>query len=202
VKLKLLLPILLMFAFAATRWPGLMPPNFSAAYALVFCAGVFFPKRLAWWLPMLTMFVTDLLLNRFYYHTHLFNPEMIGSYIVYGALIWLGQRLGPKASFVSLLCGGILGAVLFYLVTNTFSWLENPEYAKNLSGWIVALTKGTNGWPETWRFFRDTLLSGGLFTGLFAGAMKLMEALEPAEEKEPEEQPEEQPQQEPEEAKA
>ena len=57
-----------MLAFALTRWPGLMSPNFSAAYALMFCAGVFFPKRLVWWLPFVTMLVTDLLLN-WYYHT-------------------------------------------------------------------------------------------------------------------------------------
>jgi hypothetical protein len=198
-----------MLAFAVTRWPGLMPPNFSAAYALMFCAGVFFPKRLAWWLPFATMFVTDLLLN-WYYHAHfgtpIFSPELIGNYIAYATLIWLGQKFGPKASFLSLLGGGLLGAVLFYLVTNTFSWLfnpfHNPEYTKTFAGWLWALTKGTAGWPATWEFFKNNLLSGGLFTGLFAGAMKLMEALEPAEEKEEEEAPEEKPQEQPEEAKA
>jgi hypothetical protein len=196
-----------MLAFAVTRWPGLLPLNFSAAYALMFCAGVYFPKRLVWWLPLVTMFATDLLLN-WYYHTHfgtpLFSPELVGNYLAYGALIWLGRRFGPKASFVSLLCGGLLGAMLFYLVTNTFSWLfnpfHNPEYTKTFAGWLIAMTKGTAGWPETWEFFRNNLLSGGLFTGLFAGAMKLMEAMEPEEEKEPEEKPEEEPQ--PEEAKA
>ena len=37
---NLLLPILLMFLFALSRWPGLMPDNFSAAYALAFCAAL------------------------------------------------------------------------------------------------------------------------------------------------------------------
>lgn len=198
-----------MLTFAVSRWPGLMPDNFSAAYALMFCAGVFFPKRLAWWLPIVTMLATDTLLNCYYhakFGTPVFSPELVGNYLAYGALIWLGRRFGPKASLVSLLCGGLAGAVLFYFVTNTFSWLFNTfhsaEYTKDLMGWIIALTKGTTGWPSTWEFFRNTLLSGGIFTGLFAGAMKLMDALEPAEESEPEEQPEEQPQQEPEEAKA
>ena len=49
-------------------------------------------------------------------------------------------------------------------------------------------------------FFRNNLMSGGLFTALFAGAMKLSEAAEPAEDEEREEKPEEE--QEPEEAKA
>jgi hypothetical protein len=51
---------------------------------------------------------------------------------------------------------------------------------------VQALTVGTPGWPHTWEFFRNTLLSGGLFTGLFAGAMKLTGAEEPEPESEPE----------------
>ena len=59
-------------------------------------------------------------------------------------------------------------------------------------GWIWALTKGASGWPETWTFFRNTLLSGGLFTGLFVAAMKLNDAAE-AKEAEVEEAPQETP---------
>jgi hypothetical protein len=46
------------------------------------------------------------------------------------------------------------------------------------------LTVGTPGWPHTWEFFRNSLLSGGLFTGLFAGAMKLGATAEAEEEEE------------------
>ena len=202
MRAKLILPLVLMIVFALTRWPGLMPWNFSAAYALMFCAGVYFPKRLVWWLPFVTMFITDLLLN-VHYHAPLIGPEMIGNYLAYAALIFLGRRFSPKASWTALLGGGLLGAIIFYFVSNTFSWFfnpfHNPEYVKTLAGWLRALTSGTAGWPQTWEFFRNTLLSSGLFTGLFAGAMKLMDMLEPEEDSEPaEETPEEQP----EEAKA
>ena len=118
------------------------------------------------------------------------------NYAAYVFLIWFGRRFSPKASFAALLGGGILGAILFYLITNTASWFfnpfGNPEYTKNFLGWLTALTKGTAGWPQTWEFFRNTLLSGGLFTGLFVGAMKVSEAAESAKEKEerPDEEPE------------
>jgi hypothetical protein len=98
--------------------------------------------------------------------------------------------------------GGVLGALLFYLVTNTAAWLQNPEYAKTLAGWIQALTVGTPGWPQTWEFFRNTLLSGGLFSGLFAGAMKFSEALEPDDEEETAAEPESADEAAPEESKA
>ncbi len=191
-----------MVVFALTRWPGLLPQNFSAAYGLVFCAGVYFPARQAWWLPLGTLLTTDLLLN-WHYHAPLLGSEMLGNYAAYVGLIWLGRQFNTRTSWVNLLGGGLLGAILFYLITNTFSWLHDPAYTKNLAGWIQALTLGTPGWPHTWEFFRNTLGSGGLFTGLFAGAMKLGEALEPQEEAEPEGEPNpETAPSEPEEAKA
>jgi len=181
-KSNLWLAVLLMAVFAVTRWPGLMPDNFSAAYALVFCAGVFLPRKLAWWLPLGTMLLTDVALNFYYQHRgyDAWKPAMFVSYAVYAFLIWFGTRFRPQSHFLKLLCGGVLGAVLFYLLTNTAAWFfnpfGNPEYTRDLAGWLIALTKGAGGYPETWRFFLNTLLSGGLFTGLFVGAMKLTAA--------------------------
>jgi hypothetical protein len=189
------LPILLMFAFALSRWPGLLPWNFSAYYALAFCGGVFLPRKLAWWLPLITLAITDVLLN--FYHTaqgyNAWQVEILFNYVAVIVLIWLGTRFNPRGSLWKIISGGLLGAVLFYLITNTAAWLfnpfNNPEYVKTFAGWFIALTKGTAGYPQTWEFFRNTLMSGGLFTALFAGAMKLAEAMEPEEEKEDEPEP-------------
>jgi len=194
VKAKFLMPLALMLVFALSRIPGMLPQNFSAAYALTFCAGVYFSGAMAWWLPLTTLVVTDVGLNLYYYYylgLHVFELPVVKyqlfNYAAYAFLIWLGRRFNPKASFFGLLGGGILGAIMFYLVTNTASWLfnpfGNPEYVKNLHGWLVALTRGTGGYPQTWEFFRNTLTSGGLFTGLFVGAMKILESGDSAEEK-------------------
>ena len=43
---------------------------------------------------------------------------------------------------------------------------------------MQALTTGLPNYAHTWEFFRNTLLSGGMFTGLFVGALKLSEAAE------------------------
>jgi hypothetical protein len=189
-KWNKLLPALFVLAFALSRIPGLLPLNFSAAYAFAFCAGVYFPKRIAWWLPLATLLVTDIGLNFYYQHK---NPDenvwdsrdlanLAFNYAAYAVLIFLGRRLKPQSPFSALLAGGICGAILFYLITNTASWFFNPfhntEYTKTFSGWLLALTKGINGWPTTLEFFRNTLLSGGIFTALFAGAAKLTASAE------------------------
>ena len=184
------LPFVFVALFALSRWPGLLPHNFSAAYALVFCAGVYFPKRLSWWVPLLILLATDIGLNCYYQHL---NPQdnvwsapnlaNLGfNYAAYGALVFLGRRFNRRSSFTALLGGSLLGAVLFYLITNTAAWLfnpfQNPEYTKTLASWILALTKGVSGWPTTLEFFRNTLLGTGFFTGLFVAAEKITAAAE------------------------
>jgi hypothetical protein len=207
-KQTLWLPVLLLGLFALTRWPGLLPPNFSAAYALAFCAGVYFPGRLGWWAPMAVFFGTDLLLN-YYYDAPLLSSYMALNYVGYALLIGMGRGFSRwQGSWLKLLAGGLLGAIIFYFVTNTAAWF-NPApgpfpqepYPKTLLGWIQALTIGSPPWPPTWTFFRNTLLSGGLFTGLFVSAMRLSEAAKPAEEQS-EEEDEHAPEAEPEKAEA
>lgn len=179
------LPGLLLAGFALTRWPGLMPLNFSAAYALAFCAGAF-PRRLPWWSLLAVMLATDIGLNLFYYQTSVFSDYQAVNYLAYGLIFLLGRQFTNRASWLKLISGGLLGAILFYVVTNTAAWLQNPEYAKTISGWIQALTVGTSGWPATWTFFRNTLLSGGLFTGLIAAVLKSAEPAPAEAEAEPE----------------
>jgi len=195
------LPYLFMLVAALSRWPGLFPPNFSAFYALAFCAGAFFPRGVKWWLPLGTLVVTDIALDVYY---RSFSGMQLVNYLAYGLIILLGTRFSNRSRFLGLLAGGILGAILFYLITNTASWLFDAEYTKDLVGWIKALTTGRFGFPPTIEFFRNTLMSGGLFTGLFAGALKLSAAAESAKEKETEEEPAEAPEGEgvPEEGKA
>src|SRR5262245_10005016 len=62
------LPVALMVVFALSRILGMLPQNFSAAYAIAFCAGVFFTRRMAWWLPLGTLLATDIGLNFYYWH--------------------------------------------------------------------------------------------------------------------------------------
>jgi Ni/Fe-hydrogenase subunit HybB-like protein len=202
MKGKIFLSAIFVAVFTLSRIPGLMPPDFSVAYAFAFCAGVYFPGALAWILPLGVMLATDVSLNLFYYHEPPFATYLLLNYAIYALLIGLGKLFGRKASLFKLVLGGLTGAVIFYIVTNTLSWLQDAAYTKTFAGWIQALTLGRPDWhPTTWEMFRNTLLSGGLFTALFAAAEKLT-AESPAEKTAGAREPASETETEPEEAKA
>lgn len=169
-----------------------MPPNFSAMYGLAFCAGALFGRR-GWRAPLVFVVVTDLALDAWYqFHLgwrvfnlvglagHAFN--LAGYAALFGVGRWMRGRGETRPGWLASAVGSVLGAILFYVITNTASWWFNPfgnaEYTRTLAGWWTALTRGAGGWPETWEFFRNSLLSAGLFGGLFAAAWKAAAAAE------------------------
>jgi hypothetical protein len=200
VKKQWVWAIVLMLAFGVSRWPTIMPPNFSAAYALAFCAGLYFPPLLAWVLPIATLLATDYLVSAFFYakspdfHWAALPLAILPNYLGYACLIGIGQILRGKRSWLTLLGGSVAGALLFYLISNTSAWMTLP-YAKTFLGWIQALTTGLPPYPPTWTFLWKTLLSSGLFSALFIGSMKAVESVEEskAEKEAPQEREEQEP---------
>ena len=174
-----------MLIFAVSRWPGMLPQNFSAAHALLFCAAFWLPGWMGWVLPLATIIVTDILLNVFAYDVTVLDPRLVTNWMILALFVVLAKWLARSRSYGRVFLGTLFGALLFYLVSNSVSWMVNPAYAKTIAGWVQALTVGLPGFPPTWVFGLKSLLGTGLFTGLFAGAMKLSEAMD-ATEPEPE----------------
>ena len=76
-------------------------------------------------------------------------------------------------SWKTLLPASLAASLIFYVITNAFSWLSDPGYAKNFAGLIQALTVGLPQYSATptWMFFRNSLVSDLLFTVLFVLCM-------------------------------
>ena len=105
---KVLFPLILMLVFAASRWhtvdqegnlEPLLPYNFSAAHALLFCAAFWLPGWLGWVLPMATIIVTDLLLNSFVYNEPLLLQSSIPIWITLGIFVVLAKWLAKRRSY-------------------------------------------------------------------------------------------------------
>ena len=176
--------LVLMVIFTAMRWPGLLPWNFSPVYAICFCAGVYFKGWRAWLLPVGLMFISDVVMNYFHYRPmgfSTFTSHMLVTYALYLGLVGLGWGITEKARPVVLITGGMLGACVFYFATNSVAWLNNPVYVKSWAGLVQSFTIGEPGYPPPIVFFRNTVLSGALFTAVIVLAVRHARAEEMAE---------------------
>jgi hypothetical protein len=132
-------------------------PNFSPWMALAFAGTALFPRQFSgWWVLGLLILVDGL-----------FQSSVWLSYPLTLAAVYACFALAAMAAMrlrASIGAGGVILGVLgcsvgFYLVTNTLSWWLSPEYVKSASGWLQALTVGLPGFPPTWTFLRNSLLS-------------------------------------------
>lgn len=149
--------------------------NFSPVMAIAFCGAVYFRNRWMWLVPFLAVGLSDLYINHFYATQYGFTWPVSGTIArtaCFAAAIGIGLWVAKRKSWLNLLNGSLLGAVLFYLVTNTQSWASDPFYAKTFAGWWQALTTGHPEYPPTIYFFRNTFLGDLMFTGFFAGIME------------------------------
>lgn len=153
--------------------------NFAPLAAIALCGAAYFPKSLKFTVPLVALFLSDAILN-YYYSAPLFSPLIACRYLALGVVGWIGMALQNRASFKTLLPATIVGSIIFYVITNTFAWLSDPGYAKNLAGLIQALTIGLPQYSSTpsWMFFRNSLLSDLFFTLLFVTCMNFGRNLE------------------------
>jgi hypothetical protein len=145
--------------------------NFAPVAAVALCGAVYLPRRAAIALPLVMLLLSDIVLNVFHYHKPLFTVEIVPRYLALAMISCLGLALRGRVNLVRLLACSAAGSVIFYVITNTGSWLYEPGYAKTGAGWLQALTTGLPGYPPTWSFYRHTLASDLFFTGLFYACM-------------------------------
>jgi hypothetical protein len=155
----------------ATSLPDL--PNFSPVMAIALCGALVLPGSLALLVPLVALIGSDMLLNLHYGVAILSSGDLLRD-ACYGLGVAAGLGLRRmNAGVPAILAAVIANALLFYVVTNTASWLGNPAYAQSLGGWLQALTVGVPGFPPTWTFFRNSLASDLLFTSTFLVALRL-----------------------------
>jgi hypothetical protein len=160
--------IVLIAGFRIAR-ATLMPelPNFSPLTAVAFCGGLLLPGALAWILPFAALFVSDVALAGI-----LGYPLLSGAQ----ASVWLsliavtafGRFLASKGGFdlPGFLCTLVAGSLLFYVVTNSMCWFLDPAYPRSWSGFWACLTVGLPGYPPTWTFFRNSIVSDLIFSSM------------------------------------
>jgi hypothetical protein len=89
---------------------------------------------------------------------------------IYAAAGGLGLYLAKSRTLPKIVAGSLLCSLLFYVTTNTFSWVWDfsihvpNAYAPTLAGWWQANTTGLPGYAPSWMFLRNSMLSDLFFS--------------------------------------
>jgi hypothetical protein len=141
--LEILIVVILILIGAGLRFIP-HPPNFTPIGALALFGGVYFSRKIALILPLAAMIISDMFIGHY---------ESKLMFFVYGSLLLyviLGFWLKKQKKWYMISGGAILGAILFFLVTNFAVWLFTPWYSKTFFGIIQCYLMALP-------FFRNTL---------------------------------------------
>ena len=136
------------------------PPNFTPILAIALFGGAIFKnKKIALAIPIVAVFMTDLVLG--------LHESMIPVYLCLGLFMYLGMNL-KKNNSKSIAVNSIGAAVIFFIVTNFSVWAFGGVYENNLSGLMLSYSLAIP-------FFTWSLVSTLLFSGVLFGSYNLFE---------------------------
>lgn len=151
---------IILFAVVLRLLPH--PPNIAPIAALALFGGVYMDRRVAFVLPLLVMFFSDIFLG--------FNQSTPFVYLSFFLTVGIGMWIRKHKSCKTIALGTLLSSILFFLITNFGYWLTFSLYPKTLDGQMLAYV---NALP----FFRNSLLGDFFYTGVFFGSFELIKAI-------------------------
>lgn len=160
--------ILMILLAAAMRFVHLdnqnVWANFTPVGAVALFGGAYFTdKRKAYLVPLLTLFVSDMLINYLYFHHFVwFYADSIWVYISFALMVYIGTVI-PKINVANVVLASFAAVLVHWLLTDIDPWLYGTLYSKGLIGYFESLFAAIP--------FERSLLLGNLVYGfvLFSG---------------------------------
>ena len=151
------------------------PPNFSPMAAIgLFGAAHFAKKWQAFFIPLIGIWISDLVINNYVYSISSSNFVWFYSgfywqYISYILIIFAGLFIFNRGISLTKTFGGMMSASgIFFLVSNFGVWAGGTMYPKNFSGLITCYAAGVP-------FIHNTIISDVLFTTVLFGTYYLLQ---------------------------
>lgn len=167
--------IVLLFMILMAALSRLLPhpDNVTPVGAMALFGGAYFSRKyLAFLIPLVAMWLSDLVLNNVIYAR--LYPDFydgfswVGNLWVYASFILIGiigMTVLKKVNIKNVVGASLIASVLFFLVTNFGAWMIDPLYPKTTSGLLAAYGAGIP-------FFRNTLLGDLVYCGVLFGGFE------------------------------
>ena len=160
LKIQLITLSAIIFALAIFR---LLPhlPNVSPIAAMALFGGAYFSdKRVAFVIPFVALFLSDLILG--------LHNSMIFVYAGFGLTVAIGFLLQSRVTLTNTAFAVVASSVLFFVLTNFGAWMMSGLYAKTMTGLMQAYAAGIP-------FFQNSLLGNLVFAAVIFGGYHLLQ---------------------------
>ncbi len=133
----------LLVIFAAVLKVLTFPQSFNPIIAISLFSGVVISdKKMAFAMPLLAMFASDLLLEIFNIAPGFYGIAQIGNYAALLFVTILGFSM-KKINTMNVVGYSIVSSFLFFLLSNTNCFLfDTITYEKSIGGWAACLAAG------------------------------------------------------------
>ena len=149
------------------------PANLAPVGAIALFGAAVLPRRLGWWVPLIIMAASDLILG--FYHGMLFT------WLAFLLVGLYGLTLRGRSNSFRVPFGALGSAVIFFIVSNFGVWAQGRMYEHTWAGLLQC-------YEMALPFFRNTFagdfLYGWLLFGAYALAVRFVQARTPAAEQE------------------
>ena len=160
MKIRVITITAIIFSLALFR---LLPhlPNVSPIAAMALFGGAYFAdKRIAFIVPFVALFVSDLILG--------LHNSMIFVYAGFALTVAIGLLLKNRVSITNTAFAVVLSSALFFLITNFGAWMTSGIYAKSAEGLMQAYVAGIP-------FFQNSLFGNMVYAAVIFGAYHLLQ---------------------------
>lgn len=170
IKLRFGVISLMIFIAALSRLIP-HPANFAPIGGMALFGTAYFSKRYwAYIIPVVTMWISDLVLNNVVYAQYFdhFVWFYSGSLFTYGAFVLIviaGSFTLRKVRVPNLIGSALVASVIFFLVSNFGVWFSSAMYPHTVEGLTACYLAGIP-------FFRNTLLGDLIYTGVLFGVFE------------------------------
>jgi hypothetical protein len=163
LKPRTTLLISMILAAAASRLIP-HPPNMTSLTAVALFGGAYFAdRRLAFLVPLATLFLSDLIVGFYSF------VQMVIDYFSFVLIVCIGFRLQKRRTVVRIAGAALVTSVLFFFVTNFGVWAFGSLYQKTIAGLIACYVTAIP-------FFKNALYGDALYTALLFGGFAVLES--------------------------
>ncbi|REL33543.1 hypothetical protein DYD21_11905 [Rhodohalobacter sp. SW132] len=180
--------VILLFIAAMATWRVYMGShagemamaNFSPIGAMALFGGAYFSRSKALIFPLLTLWLSDIMLNRFLYFGEwvFFYDGFLWVYGAFALMVFAGRWMKPNKGVGRFVGASVAIVFIHWIVTDIGVWLSSPMYPLTLEGLWLCLVAAI---PFELNLLAGTLAYGVVMFGLFEWSARSVPSLKSSE---------------------